>query len=227
MQALDAAILNLDAKWLIVAVAPIIVALFIGGYITKFKGFGVEIESKVANPVSTIDLDATEAFTTLSGREEKSSLDYLFQIPVARRRRISRLVFYARRQGYYSPGIISEYIYELPHLKYFEVRIQPDKFMCLIPVRVFKSDNEINHSNLEQFIRSLENETILLVYADYVITVSVKIDQSLIDVLGILRRTNQSIAAVLDDNSNVMGMVTTRNVEKRIADAVLSAKQRN
>ncbi len=44
LQHYSASLLNLETRWLVVAGVPIIIALIIGGYIYKFKGFGIELE---------------------------------------------------------------------------------------------------------------------------------------------------------------------------------------
>ena len=51
-QQLGAAFLSLPAQWLLIAVLPVVVALFIGGYISRFKGFGVELEAALTAPVT-------------------------------------------------------------------------------------------------------------------------------------------------------------------------------
>jgi hypothetical protein len=45
-------VLLLDVKWIILSGTPILIGLFIGGYIKSFKGFGLELESNLTAPIS-------------------------------------------------------------------------------------------------------------------------------------------------------------------------------
>lgn len=44
-QFFDSKMLNLETRWLLASGIPILIALFVGGYIKSFKGFGVELEA--------------------------------------------------------------------------------------------------------------------------------------------------------------------------------------
>ena len=80
-QSYDASFLKLSAQWLALALLPAIFALFIGGYISKFKGFGVELESALQAPVTTLDLTVSDAVADIPG-DEKKSIMYLDNMSV-------------------------------------------------------------------------------------------------------------------------------------------------
>jgi len=76
LQTKDSKLLQLPSQWLAMAVLPIIVALFIGGFINRFKGFGVELESTLKAPVASLSLTAYDAVADIPG-DEKRSFMYL------------------------------------------------------------------------------------------------------------------------------------------------------
>lgn len=68
LQEREAKFLELSSQWILISIFPILVSLFVGGYISKFKGFGVELESALNTSVTTsVDLRATDALENLLG----------------------------------------------------------------------------------------------------------------------------------------------------------------
>ena len=68
----QASILKLASRWLIASGVPLLAALFVGGYIKSFKGFGVELEASLHKPVSNLELSATEGMAEIQGDETRS-----------------------------------------------------------------------------------------------------------------------------------------------------------
>src|SRR5438045_221002 len=101
LQARGSEVLNLSTKWLIVAFIPLILLILKSNFIQKFKGFGIELETRLQDPIGRISLAVTEASTYLLG-DQKQSMPYLNSLPPEKRRKIQRLSFVEGRAGYYS-----------------------------------------------------------------------------------------------------------------------------
>ena len=72
-------VLEIETRWLTIAGIPILIALICGGYIRKFKGFGIELETTLKSPVSMLDLNAADVLSTLECGE-KGSIDRLHNL---------------------------------------------------------------------------------------------------------------------------------------------------
>ena len=218
-------VLQLDAKWIVVTLIPLVLALIIGGYVKVIKGFGFELEASIEEPVITIDLEARRALTSLPPFEKRRIRD-LERMSRNQKRRIARLRFSAGRPNYYDASAVSQYMRELPNLEYFEVLSPSGMFLCLIPVDYFKLNEEIIMERIDDFIIALEANTILDEYRQDVTTLSVQAEQRIVDVLEILRIHATDTAIVLDTRGSAVGIVRTSDIEKRIADEVLLAAKR-
>ena len=216
--------MGLDVKWVLVSLVPILLALIGGGYIKILKGFGIEIETRIMEPVSLLALEATEAHTILP-KIEKRGLDALWRLSHGQRNRIARLTFISQRRGYYSPDVIHEYSSALPNLQFFEILGRDSKFICLLPISLFRENEEVNSEKLHEFVRSIENGSILKTYRRDAITLSLSLNESVIEVLHMLRRHREEIAVITDMNGLVLGIIQSTDIEKRIADEVLRAKK--
>ena len=53
-------LLDLEAHWIALGVLPLVLGLFLGGYITKFKGLGVEIEAAVERKLVEREIEENE-----------------------------------------------------------------------------------------------------------------------------------------------------------------------
>jgi CBS domain-containing protein len=224
LQHLGARILSLETRWLLVASVPLLVGLLAGGYIKKFKGFGIELEALLRNPIATVGLIATDALEGLPGTE-KGTQEQLSKLPRERHAEIKRLSFIAGKTGYYSAGAIRSYLRRLPNLEYFEVRNSEGVFFHLIPTRIFR-DGPRTRQELERFIRAIEGNTIGEVFSEHAISESVREDESLVNVVPKVRRSRFGILPVVSQSGRLMGIVNTRLIEVRITDEVLAARMR-
>lgn len=218
------AVLNLDVKWIAVSVVPLLLALIAGGYVRIIKGFGIELETRIEEPIISLDLRATDALTLLKGLEKQRIRD-LDRLSKDQRKRIARLTFFSGRRGYYDANVIAQYLYSLPNLEYFEILSRDGTFLCFLPIGLFKIEEEILKDELFQFVTALESNKILDLYSANAITFVVKTDQSIIDVLRMLRSYVLDLAVVTDINGTVVGIVKLSDIEKRIADEVLLARK--
>ncbi|MFT5282401.1 MAG: hypothetical protein ACI94Z_001228 [Yoonia sp.] len=131
MQSKGSVILKLEAQWVAISILPILIALVVGGYIAKFKGFGIELEGKLEAPVNSIQLKATDAIEEFPGNEKESMPD-LFRVSETHRFAAKRLSFNLDKKNYYGLHAIEEYISALPNIEYFEVKRANGEFVCLL-----------------------------------------------------------------------------------------------
>ena len=222
LQGYNSTLLYLDIKWLALCSLPTLIALFIGGYIKSFKGFGLELEARLKNPISTLELKTTDAITEVLG-DEKRSYSFLMELTSTQIRTFSRLVFTSGKKDYYNPRVIFEYLERLTNLKYFEVKRHTGEFICLLPVSTFRGKNRDNVIKIDLFISSIVNENVLSVFPSEAITLTVKDDSDLLAVLKLLKKRKKNFIVVLSKEKHFIGTVRLNDVEKRIAEEVLEA----
>ena len=226
LQHYEAKVLNLDSRWVSVSLLPLLVALLVGGYIKSFKGFGVELEARLKNPVSSVSLNVTDAAEELRG-DEKRTLNYLRMLDEQERsqnRHINRLIFVIGRHDYYSSAIISEYIRVLRNLKYFEIREDDGEFVALRPISKIKRNNDVDTELVSQFVHALEERAVFPLFQSGAIRRFVNESDSLVEALRMMRKANAAHIAVVTDDKQFVGLLSARDVEKRIADEVLASK---
>ncbi len=105
LQQNDSKMLNLEIKWLVVASIPLIIAILRSNIIQKFKGFGVELETRLQEPIGKINLAASNALADLPS-DEKQSIMYLQNLSETKRIQIQRLTLREGRREYYRPEAI-------------------------------------------------------------------------------------------------------------------------
>lgn len=222
LQGYNSSLLKLDIKWLVLCSLPMLIALFVGGYIKSFKGFGLELEARLKNPITTIELKTTDAITLILG-DEKQGYPFLNELTLIQIKSFSRLVFTFGKKDYYNPRAIKEYLERLTNLKYFEVKKNSGEFICLLPVTVFGPKERYNIEIINLFIEALENENILSIFSKEVITLFVKNDSDLLDVLIVLKKEKKNIIVVVSSEKHFIGTVNLHDIEKRITEEVLEA----
>jgi CBS domain-containing protein len=221
-------IMDMGTQWLLVAGVPLLIALIVGGYITKFKGFGLELESKLKTPIHTLSLKATDVIASLPGDDKQSSryLEGLTQDQIDRTKRLS---FITGRRDYYVVSTIEEYLKKLHHLEYLEVKRESGEFVCLIPIKEFKirERNDVSYifTQTEKFRHALEENSVVSTYRHVCIDMTVRQDESLISVLEKLRAANKNIVVVVDSERQFVGLLTASEIEHRIADDVLYSRK--
>jgi len=230
LQEKGAKFLTLSNQWIFLSILPILIALFVGGYITKFKGFGVELESALkASVLSSIDLKATDALSDIPG-DEKQSLEYLHNMPREKALSIRWLVFESGKRSYYTPYGIREYLEKLPNLSFLEVRTREGQFICYIPIHFFKGQidsggyDRFDMEKLGRFVNAIEQGNVQESFSHIAVSLVVKSSISLVEVLKAMREEQVDMAAVISDRGKYLGVLFSRDVEKKVADAVLRSK---
>lgn len=224
LQHLEAKILSLDTKWLVVAGVPLLIALIAGGYIKRFKGFGIELESLLRNPIGRVNVIATDVLEGLPFHE-KGTYDQLQRLSDKNREKIKRLSFISGKKDYYGPDAVNEYLEGLPYLEYFEVKKADGCFLYIIPVDIFKSAQNM-HGMLERFIRAMEENNIAEIFGDDAIGESVAEEESLVSIVPKIRENKFSVLPVVSSSGRLIGIVNTQMIESRITDEVIAAQIR-
>jgi hypothetical protein len=230
LQEKEAKFLSLSSQWLFISIMPVLVSLFVGGYITKLKGFGLELESALKESVSTsIDLKASDAIANILG-DKKQSMFYLANMPREKALSIKWLVFELGRINYYTPNEIRKYLYELPNIEFLEVHTRIGQFICYIPKSYFIKEGDTHKSDyfdldkIQQFIYSIEESNVQEKFRGIAISVMVNSSDSLVQVLKVLREEQVNMAAVISEKSRYLGVIFSRDVERKVADAVLKSQ---
>lgn len=224
LQGTNASILKLESRWLMLAGVPLLVALIVGGYIHKFKGFGLEIETRLQNRIRKNELHALDALEQVEG-QDKGTLSFLYDTPQEELAKKERLTLFSGRRGYYGSFALKEYLERLINLKYIEVRYPQGKFRCLIPASVFKTEEAFNSGLLDRFIESLAEGNIYPDIETEAETDFVKTSERLIAILPKVRESKHGWLPVLSKDRRLEGVVTKDAIESRIADEVMSAKE--
>lgn len=215
-------LLDLNSQWVVLSSIPLIVALFIGDHISYFKGFGFEIKSEVSRSISNYVYGMGRENIISIPREHKRTAQYLNSLPEDDLKEVRLLTFVEGREDYYGEEAISIYLSRLPNLQFFEIINENGRFVCLVPSDVFKVGDELNYDNINVFIRSVEERRVLEAYREVSISRAVRSDQSLLDVLPEARESKFNIVPVLNDDGELIGVITKEKIEKLISDAVLS-----
>jgi len=217
-------LLALEAKWLIIAGIPVLLGLLAGGYITKFKGFGIELETLLENPLGEINLIATDVLHGIPG-EQKQSLMYLQELSPKKRAEVQRLSFISERRDYEEDTIV-KYIEQLPRLEYIEVKKDNSTFVSLLPAKIFMEGDQPNHNNIRAFISALKEGRVKEKFPDEAITDSVKTDDSVVNILPKVRSSRHGLLPVISEKGYLVGIITIQAIEKRIVYEVIAARKR-
>jgi hypothetical protein len=227
LQILDSKFLKLPPHWIAIAILPVLISLFVGGFITRFKGFGVELEAALQAPVTSQNLIVADSVADIPG-DEKGSLLYLSKLPDEKKHAIRRLLFRSGRQNYYTPNGIVNYIQQLPNLEYFDIRKESGEFICFLPVSSFRNQPfppqpvPLNHDNIELLANAIQNDDVPVSFKESAITLKVSNDQSLVNVLKIMRIENVELAAAISTDGMYSGVIFATDIERQIANSVLA-----
>lgn len=232
LQEMGAKFLGLESQWIFISILPILIALFVGGYITRFSGFGFELEAALKEPVSTsIEISAQEAVVDVPG-DEKQTYAYLESLSLEKRTAIRHLRFDYSRGGWYRAGDVRQYLLKLPELEFFEIRSKQDYFVCYLPADYFKlfgapdEGSSIYMDRVEKFITALQNGNVLEEFRGIAISLTVRQSDDLLKVLKLMREEQVRMAAVVSESNRYLGVLFIEDVEKRIADAVLKSQEK-
>lgn len=224
--------LKLDIKWIILSGVPVLIGLFIGGYIKSFKGFGIELESNLSEPISLSVISKIDL--TESPGMHKESLERLFNLSENERSKINCLRFISGKTNYYDTYAIEEHLRILHNLKFIEIVNQDGEFIYLIPSTKFKPtrnnippNQEINGARLNDLVRAIETNNFVEYFPDVITDFIITTDNTL-EAYRKIKKSNQSrqlfinrdALPVLDEKKRMIGTIDQQKLESKIAEEV-------
>ncbi len=134
--------------------------------------------------------------------------------------------------------MIEKYIRKLPNLKFFEIADEVNKFIGLLPIRIFRKveyydlntyeeETDINRTNLDKLVNAINQGNILESFANIIITEVVNEHETLIDILPKAKNSRHGILAVISNKSRLLGIIDKKSIESKIAEEVLKARERS
>jgi CBS domain-containing protein len=213
-------LLDIDVKWLTVASIPLVIALIVGKFITKFSGLGLSVEvaanEEIDNPAVLKVLKPLNAKT-------KSDLPELYSLSQSDLQEFNVLVFKSGQKEYYDPYAVSEYITKMPKVEYIEIVDPRDEFMTLIKIKRERFKYKDNEEFLRRFILQIERGE--LPGESNVTTSFVTANQTIVDTLNAVRESGKSFIAVVRNATErkLIGVVHEHALETYLANAVLRA----
>lgn len=224
--------LTLDIKWIILSGVPVLIGLFIGGYIKSFKGFGIELESNLSEPISLSVISKIDL--TESPGMNKESLHRLYELSENERNKINCLRFINGKTNYYDTYAIEEHFRTLRYLKFIEIVNQEGEFLYLIPSTKFKPsrnnippNQEINRNKLNDLIQAIETNNFEEYFPDLITDFIITTDNTL-EAYRKIKKSNQSrqlftyrdALPVLDERKRMIGTIDQQKLESKIAEEV-------
>lgn len=229
LQLCESPILDLDSKWIVVSIIPLLFSLIYTGVIKNFKGFGIELETSLTDTVANFDI-AGDVETIDSPQLQKGSQDHIFNIEVGRRRKIERLKFTLKRRRYYDREVIEQYFLLLPNLRFIELTEKNGKFTYLIRASLFRrgrnNEFDLDNEKIDLLIRAIETDSVLRFFPDTV-DKFISTNSSLIEAYKMMESTNQGrnfndqILPLVNDDGVMIGLVNRRKIEESISKQVL------
>jgi hypothetical protein len=217
--------LELDVKWLVVASVPLLLVILNSNIIKKFKGFGIELETRLHEQVGNIKLIAVDALYDVPGRT-KQSVDYLRSMPATERCSIQRLTFQSGLREYYRLEAVKEYLRALPNLKYFEIVNEDGKFIAILSAKSFKTETYIDDIRLQAFLNDLQENSIVDHFGEILVTEKIEDNEDLLEALSKVRRSRFEYLPVVTNDGYLLGVLTPNAIESKIADQVIATYRR-
>jgi len=227
MQHFNSNLLALDAKWLSFSAIPLLIAIFLGGYVKSFKGFGIEVEANLEQPISKnyniiTTLEPKDVPKYVKGRI--SELDKLTQSQLLK---IKRLTFIYGKRNYYGEEAIREYVRKLPNLEFIEIIDDKRRFQFLLSAQILRQDGDnMYYENIQSFISALESKSIPLMYPNMYESKYIKSDEAIIDVYKKLKVSYLKTIPIVNKNNEMIGLVDYYSVAIQIADEIVDVKNK-
>jgi len=209
-------LLDLDVKWLVVAGIPLLVALIVGRFITKFNGFGISIEVAANEQVDNTPVLIHALPVTIAEKGPVDELDSWtweqLNAPI--------VLTFASGGRQYSLYATTEYIRRLPGLLYLEIEDEAGRFMVL--KKITEKDRAPDSSSLMDFLAVVREDQGAKMDNTYTKTFACGYD-SVIDTLQKLRYSGKDFIAILNnpDDRVLIGVATECGIGRYLATNIL------
>lgn len=225
--------LDLDVKWLIVAGVPLLLSLFLGGYIKTFKGLGVELEANLKKelPLSGL-IEKVPEIETIRSIKKGILADVDANNPKNDKYTLLQFSYLLENDPEkYFEYTITEYLNRLRNLKFIEI-VNNGKFNYIIPLSVFKDDNGNKSDKIKLLTDTLNNDEEINKAFPSAIADYVSENDTIIDAYRKLLRSYRDIPddypiklnyflPVLDKGKHTVGVIYKQKLEARISEEVV------
>lgn len=217
--------LNIDAKWLILACSPVLIALIISGYIKSFKTHGVEFEFQLSNEVGkTPNLYRNINYLSIP-MIVKGSRQTIEDFTDKAKQKIQILTFYLGK--HYDIGDIDKYLSDLPSIKYFLVLERNGNFSCLVEYSKLKKMNTNTNNIIEKLTNYIHDPQSIFFYSYCSIEVNIKNTDTIIFAYNIFNEHNINVIPVTDSNNKFLGIIKKTDLYKTISDSIVLSINKN
>ncbi len=212
-------LLDIDVKWLIVAAIPIILALIIGRFITRFRFGGFDVELAAGGPI----IEHEEVFEILQplGVLPKSELDFLQGMSHEDKIKANVLLFEIGRPDYYHEGSIMEYLRQLPNVQFFMIVNKAQRLVAIIYIyrSVFLNQG---FGPVDRFIQMLEQGVVPQGFGP-IVTGRISPRARIIDAYRRLKKEYPGVLMVYSEAKPefLTGFITLEKAERYLANIVV------
>ena len=220
--------LKVPAQWVAVAALPIVVALFAGGYITKFSGFGIELETTLKSPISETLVQSPVAIISDIQGDNKESVSAL-QTWTRDKKLETRYLRFIEGSSAYRASDVAEYLKALPNLYFLEVIDSEGKFVCLLLIDAFVTDESSSAYDMQKianFVKSIASSNVAEKFGKLAITTTLVENTDLINVLKKMKKEQVKYVGIISPNGQYLGVALQSEIEHQIANSVLSQNKR-
>lgn len=220
-------LLDIDVKWLTIALIPFVIMLISNNYLKKFIGLGLELEFQVQEPISYSSEVIDFARTTSA--VDKGEIKLLYDLSEVERLEINTLRFTTgRHDDYYDEHAISAYLNKLPKVEFVEIVDDKGKLEKLFRVRRSRNTGSLDRDNfpLARKILAAVNQNIQHPSLEEIREIITQ-DESVIEALKKFKEINQSLIAIVTKNGKLIGVVQKEKIQEHIANIVLKQLDTN
>lgn len=234
----DLRYLNLPQAWFFVSAIPIILALFVGGFIRKGSFAGMEFEVS-SEKTSELIIPATSDIVAEVPGMIKGSFDELKKLTRDQRRNIRILKFDIVWAEDYQEEIIYEYFDTLLNLSYIQIDREgrPSQYLSIDALKSFCFPRHPNNilgqdregvigrpSCIDRFRWALRDDRIFGEYGRFASELIVSSKQDLKEILNDMYSQQVEFAAVFSTNQTFVGIIEAKSIERQISKSFIKRK---
>ena len=225
-------ILDIDAKWLLIASSPVLISLVLSGIIKSFKGVGIELEFELNSQIGVFEGLFLRIEPQPVNITDKGDVQDLWNFSESILTNTTVLQFRKSGNGtYYTREAIWTYVARMPNLKYLLVVDNTNKFQFIINFQEFKkgftqlSSETPLFRNLAYF---LNGESELGNVFPFKISEYILLDKSILEVYDKANDVSANFIPVLDAKKHFIGIIEKEKLYKTIAErAIQELKRKN
>jgi len=217
--------LDVDAKWICVACAPVIIALILSGIIKNFKGFGIELEIEIRS-LASLDRNKIFAYYEPLPVKAKSGIDEIYNGRLGYNRS-QVLSFTVGKYDYYDQYSIGTYFKRLPNIKYVLVVDNSGRFEGLLKREHIYVGKHYNYDVYNSFIKSLESGKLSEMYGINYMTKFLSVDSTILESVKLFKQVKNNHSwhnelPVLNEDRKFIGLLKKDGIYEAVTDIIVS-----